>query len=93
MQAGKKRTGRLDTRKKLPDEMQELEAPRVWSQVRRERFSQRCSVRLQADRPQVRLKPDTTYYGVVKSAVTAFAKATAVKKPETRIHITAQRGH
>ena len=33
-------------------------------------LSQRCSVRLQADRSQVRLKPDTTCDGVVKIAVT-----------------------
>ena len=39
--------------------------------MRLERFSQCCSVRLQADRPPVRLKPDTTYYGIVKSAVAA----------------------
>src|SRR2546421_961513 len=49
-----------------------------------ERFSQRCSVRLQADRPQVRLKPDTTYYGVVKSAVGARPYVVKGSRPATK---------
>ena len=40
-----------------------------------ERFSQCCSVRLQADRPRVRLKPDTTYQGTVKNALVTLVIA------------------
>src|SRR4029450_5418173 len=42
--------------------------PAVTPEHSREHFSQRCSVRLQADPVLVRLKPDTTYCRVVKSA-------------------------
>ena len=41
-------------------------------------FSQCCSVRLQADRHLVRLKPDTTYQGIVKSAVIVAVMLAAV---------------
>ena len=44
------------------------------------RFSQRCSVHLQADRVPVRLKPDTTYYDVVKNAVDAIFRVDCWRK-------------